>query len=348
ARRPRSRHDGALPRARHRRVLRPLAGEGRAVRRRTRTPATGREARGRAARRARRRGGDAARAVRGVRHHEASLLRRRGIRARHRLHRRRVSERRGCHAAPLQGRPRPPRGRQPRHEARLREGVPTLRPAGLRGGRAARADGVRGLRDARIWRALLLLQPGARGREPARPHVLRAACVTPTAPPGERSVLRDQDPVVFIDRKERSYLRILRRGGRISVRGQAVPCDAVIGLPEGSRVETAGGERLLVVRPTYAQLIPSLPRRAEPIYPKDAGPILLWGDIGPGMHVVEVGTGPGALTLALLRAVGPTGRLTSYEARDDFATLARENVARYHGAADNWTLRVADAFEGLD
>ena len=172
--------------------------------------------------------------------------------------------------------------------------------------------------------------------------------MTPTAPPGERSVLRDQDPVVFIDRKERSYLRTLRRGGRISVRGQAVPCDAVIGLPEGSRVETASGERLLVVRPTYAQLIPSLPRRAEPIYPKDAGPILLWGDIGPGMHVVEVGTGPGALTLALLRAVGPTGRLTSYEARDDFATLARENVARYHGAADNWTVRVADAFEGLD
>ena len=172
--------------------------------------------------------------------------------------------------------------------------------------------------------------------------------MTPAGPPGDRSVLRDQEPVVFIDRKERTYLRTLRRGGRVSVRGRPIPCDDVIGRPEGSRIETPGGEALLVLRPTYAQLIPSLPRRAEPIYPKDVGPILLWGDIGPGMDVVEVGTGPGALTLALLRAVGPTGRLTSYEARDDFATLARENVARYHGPAPNWTLRVADAFAGLD
>ena len=172
--------------------------------------------------------------------------------------------------------------------------------------------------------------------------------MTPAGPAGDRSLLRDQDPVVFIDRKERTYLRTLRRGGRVSVRGRAIACDEVIGRPEGSRIETASGEALLVVRPTYAQLIPSLPRRAEPIYPKDVGPILLWGDIGPGMHVVEVGTGPGALTLALLRAVGPTGRLTSYEVRDDFATLARENIARYHGPAANWTLRVADAFAGLD
>ena len=51
--------------------------------------------------------------------------------------------------------------------------------------------------------------------------------------------------------------------------------------------------------------------------------------------------------MALLRAVGPTGRLVSYEAREDFADLARENVGRYHGAAPNWTLTVADAFAGL-
>ena len=165
---------------------------------------------------------------------------------------------------------------------------------------------------------------------------------------GERALLRAEEAVVLIDRKERTYLRVLRHGRTVSVRGAPLPCDALIGLPEGSTVETAGGEPLLVLRPTYAQLVPSLPRQAQPIYPKDVGPILLWGGIGPGDHVIEIGTGPGALTIALLRAVGPTGRLTSYEARDDFATLARENVARYHGPAPNWTLRVADAFAGLD
>jgi tRNA (adenine57-N1/adenine58-N1)-methyltransferase len=166
-------------------------------------------------------------------------------------------------------------------------------------------------------------------------------------PAEDRALLRDQDPVVLIDRKERTYLRVLRRGGRISVRGAPLQCDELIGLPEGSTVESPSGEPLLLLRPTYAQLIPSLPRQAQPIYPKDVGPILLWGDIAPGAQVVEVGTGPGALTIALLRAIGPAGRLVSYEAREDFATMARENVARYHGEAPNWTLRTADAFAGL-
>jgi tRNA (adenine57-N1/adenine58-N1)-methyltransferase catalytic subunit len=162
-----------------------------------------------------------------------------------------------------------------------------------------------------------------------------------------RATLRDRDAVVLIDRKERSYLRTLRAGRVVNVRGNAFPADDLIGRPEGTVVVTARGERLLALRPTYAQLIPSLPRQAQPIYPKDVGPLLLWGDIAAGMSVIEVGVGPGALTLALLRAVGPTGTLVSYELREDFAARARDNVARFHGAAPNWSLHVADAFEGF-
>src|SRR5215467_4600860 len=153
----------------------------------------------------------------------------------------------------------------------------------------------------------------------------------PTEPAATRSLLRDRDAVVLIDRKQRTYLRTLRTGRVLTVRGNAVACDSLIDHPEGTVVTTPRGERLLVLRPTYAQLIPSLPRQAQPIYPKDVGPLLLWGDIAPGMRVIEVGVGPGALTLALLRAVGPTGRLASYEIRDDFAARARDNVARFHG-----------------
>jgi len=163
-----------------------------------------------------------------------------------------------------------------------------------------------------------------------------------------RALLQDGDAVVLIDHKERSYLRALRRGRTISVRGGAIPCDSLIGRPEGTRVESTHGQPLLVLRPTYAQLIPSLPRRAQPIYPKDVGPILLWGDVRPGDHVVEVGTGPGALTIALLRAVGPTGHVVSYEIREDFVAMARDNVARFHGSAPNWTIKTADALAGLE
>jgi tRNA (adenine57-N1/adenine58-N1)-methyltransferase len=164
--------------------------------------------------------------------------------------------------------------------------------------------------------------------------------------PDGRALLRDQEPVVFIDRKERIYLRVLRRGRSVSVRGAPLACDGLIGSPRAARSRPRAASAP-ASRPTYAQLIPNLPRRAQPIYPKDVGPILLWGDIAAGMRVVEVGTGPGAVTLALLRTVGPTGTLASYEMREDFAATARENVARFHGPAPNWTLHVADAFAGL-
>jgi tRNA (adenine57-N1/adenine58-N1)-methyltransferase len=171
--------------------------------------------------------------------------------------------------------------------------------------------------------------------------------MTPVDPAAAPGVLRDRDAVIVVDRKQRTYLRTLRQGRVITVRGNAVPCDEIIGRPEGSVITSARGERLLVLRPTYAQLIPSLPRQAQPIYPKDVGPILLWGDIAAGMRVIEVGVGPGAVTLALLRAVGPTGTLASYELREDFAARARDNVARFHGDAPNWTLHVGDAFAGF-
>lgn len=169
----------------------------------------------------------------------------------------------------------------------------------------------------------------------------------PRADGPRRGPLGDREPVILLDGKGRTYLRTLKQGGRMSLRGAPIPCDEVIGRPEGITVATATGERVLVLRPTYAQLIPSLPRQAQPIYPKDIGPLLLWGDIAPGHLVVEVGTGPAAVTLALLRAVGPTGRVVSYEIRPDFGDTARDNVARFHGPAPNWTLRIGDALAGI-
>jgi len=164
----------------------------------------------------------------------------------------------------------------------------------------------------------------------------------------DRATLRAGDTVLFIDRKEREYLRLLKAGGRISLHGGVLQADDVIGLPEGSLVHTARNEPFRIFRPTYAHLIPNLPRKAQVIYPKDVGIMLLWGDVCPGASIVEVGAGPGALTIALLRAIGPTGTLVTVEAREDFCEMSRENVTRFFGDAPNWTLRLGNAYEGLE
>src|SRR6266478_1927509 len=142
-------------------------------------------------------------------------------------------------------------------------------------------------------------------------------------------------------------MKILRPGLKLLIRGEIL-ADDIIGAEEGSRIKFSGGEKYLALRPTYADLIPHLPRAAQVIYPKDTGPLLVWGDVFPGATVIEGGTGAGALTIALLRAVGPAGRVISYELREDFAAAARKNVAAFFGDAPNWTLKVRDLYTGFD
>ncbi|MGO9451604.1 MAG: tRNA (adenine-N1)-methyltransferase [Candidatus Binataceae bacterium] len=161
------------------------------------------------------------------------------------------------------------------------------------------------------------------------------------------SRLKSNDAVIFIDRKGRRYMKILKPGQKLLIRGE-LQADSLVGTEEGSRVKFSGGETFLVLRPTYADLVPHLPRTAQVIYPKDTGALIVWGDVFPGATVIEGGVGAGALTIALLRAVGPQGRLISYEIREDFANLARRNVASFFGEAPNWTLKLRDLYEGFD
>ncbi|HVN90153.1 MAG TPA: tRNA (adenine-N1)-methyltransferase [Candidatus Binataceae bacterium] len=158
---------------------------------------------------------------------------------------------------------------------------------------------------------------------------------------------KENEPALFIDRKGRRYLKTLERGRKLLIRGELL-ADEVWGLEEGSRVRFSKGEYFLVLRPTYADLIPLLPRKAQVIYPKDTGPMLLWGDVFPGATVIEGGIGAGAFTIALLRAVGPTGHVISYEIREDFSKRAQRNVATYFGEAPNWELKLRDLYEGFD
>ena len=159
--------------------------------------------------------------------------------------------------------------------------------------------------------------------------------------------LQTDEAVILLDRKDREYLARLDQRATISIRGGKISVADIIGRPEGSVVRSSLSEPFLVFRPSLPQLIPNLPRSAQLIYPKDIGPILLWADIFPGARVLEAGVGAGALSMALLRAIGETGQLISYEIRADFAELARKNVFRYLGPVSNWTVKLGDVASDL-
>jgi tRNA (adenine57-N1/adenine58-N1)-methyltransferase len=122
----------------------------------------------------------------------------------------------------------------------------------------------------------------------------------------------------------------------------------VIGKPEGSVVETTGGLKFLAFRPLYADYVLSMPRGATIVYPKDAAMIVGMADIAPGVRVLEAGVGSGALSIAMLKAVGPTGYLSSFERRDEFAEIATKNVTDYFGERPaNWDLTVGSVQEAI-
>jgi len=155
------------------------------------------------------------------------------------------------------------------------------------------------------------------------------------------------DRVLLVDTKRRRHLVTLSTGGEFHTPAGVLAHDDIIGQPDGATVRTTKNARLTAVRPTLAEYVLEMPRGAQVIYPKDLGPILILADLFPGARVLESGVGSGALTLAVLRAIGPTGRVTGYEIRDDFARRARANVEGFLGVDVPLGIEVRDVYEGI-
>jgi tRNA (adenine57-N1/adenine58-N1)-methyltransferase catalytic subunit len=149
--------------------------------------------------------------------------------------------------------------------------------------------------------------------------------------------------VQLSDPKGRLHTVTLEPGKQFHTHRGAIEHDSLIGAPEGSVVSATSGTLYLALRPLLVDFVLSMPRGAAVIYPKDAAQIITMGDIYPGATVLEAGAGSGSLTCALLRAVGPTGQVISYEVRDDHADVAVRNVETFFGEQPpNWSLRRGD------
>lgn len=159
--------------------------------------------------------------------------------------------------------------------------------------------------------------------------------------------LQSGDRIHLVDRKARHYALTLKAGETFQLSGEKIAHDAIIGRPDGSIVTLAHGRRMLVVRPTLGEYVLKMPRGAQVIYPKDLAMITIWADVYPGARVFEAGTGSGALTMALLRAVGHRGSVVTYEAREDFARTAAANIRRYMGEVPNLLQARRDVYEGI-
>lgn len=159
---------------------------------------------------------------------------------------------------------------------------------------------------------------------------------------------RDGDRVQLTGPKGRLHTVTLRAGGELHTHHGVLKHESIVGQPDGSVVTNSGGHEYLALRPLLRDFVMSMPRGAAIVYPKDAAQILAAADIFPGATVVEAGVGSGALSLWLLRTIGPEGRLLSFERREEFSQVAQANVETFLGQyPPSWEVIVGDLIDEL-
>lgn len=160
-------------------------------------------------------------------------------------------------------------------------------------------------------------------------------------------VLQYGDVVMLLSQDRKRFVFRLERGGLLQTHRGYIRHDDLIGQPPGGEVRSQLGYAFALLEPSLVDLIAKLKRTTQIMYPKDISYVLLKLNVMPGCRVIEAGTGSGGLTLALSRALGPTGVLYSYESRPDILQLARANLGLL-GLGGNVEFKLRDVSDGFD
>lgn len=155
------------------------------------------------------------------------------------------------------------------------------------------------------------------------------------------------DNVLLYLNPRRTYLVRMEKGKSLHTHKGYIQHDSLIGKPYGTHVTTNTGTEFIALKPALRDYIFKTQRRTQILYPKDIALIVMFSGIGPGSKVVEAGTGAGALTTALAYYVRPTGKVYSYEVRQEFMSIAQKNIEKA-GLVKYVTIKNRDVTVAID
>jgi tRNA (adenine57-N1/adenine58-N1)-methyltransferase catalytic subunit len=154
------------------------------------------------------------------------------------------------------------------------------------------------------------------------------------------------DLALLVGLRHKHFIFPLVPGGSFHTHRGILYHDELIGKPWGSQVFSHQGSPFFILQPSLADLLVDLKRSTQIMYPKDIGFILTSMSVGPGQTVLEAGTGSGSMTVALAYAVGPQGKVVTYERRPEFQQLARKNLERL-GLDERVDFKIGDITDGF-
>ncbi len=155
------------------------------------------------------------------------------------------------------------------------------------------------------------------------------------------------DLVLIVGLRHKHFIFRLVPGQLLHTHRGVVAHDELIGKPWGSEFTSHNGSPFFLLQPGMSDILRSLPRSTQILYPKDIGFFLVYMGVGPGKQVIEAGTGSGSMTVALAYSVGDGGRVISYDINPQFQAIAAKNLERL-GLAERVELKNKDIGEGLD
>ncbi len=155
------------------------------------------------------------------------------------------------------------------------------------------------------------------------------------------------DLVQLVGLRHKSYIFNVVEDKELHTHRGIIKHNDLVGLPFGSVVLSHNESPFYLLQPSLSDILLDLKRITQILYPKDIGYILLTMGIGEGQHIVEAGTGSGAMTIALAYSVGKTGKITSYDQKKEFQNLAKKNLSRV-GLEERVEFKIRNIEEGFD
>ena len=159
-------------------------------------------------------------------------------------------------------------------------------------------------------------------------------------------IAEGSDVFLYLDRK-RTYLVKVEAEKSFHTHKGYIQLGDLIGKEYGSRIASSMDIQFVALKPNLRDHIFKSSRRTQISYPKDIALIIMYSGIGPGSRVVEAGTGTAALTSAIAHYIKPTGRVYTYELRQEFQKNAQKNLERA-GLLDYVELKEGDVTEGIE